>query len=55
MNTAKQEAANCETKMPWERGARRQAFIAKRLEREDRPMKISLAPLPAWMTEDISA
>lgn len=55
MNNAVQEAANCETKMPWERGARRQAFIAKRLEREDRPSKISLAPLPAWMTEEMSA
>ena len=55
MNNAVQEAANCETKMPWERGARRQAFIAKRLENEHRPSKITLAPLPAWMTEEMSA
>ena len=40
------EAEACKTKMPWERGLRRQAFIARRLEREGRNVKITLPPMP---------
>jgi hypothetical protein len=43
-----EQANKCETKMPWERGARRQAMIARRLEQID--TKVSLPPLPACMT-----
>jgi hypothetical protein len=49
------EAEACTTRMPWERGLRRQAFIASRLERDDRQTKITLAPLPEWMTHSASA
>ncbi|KQI69111.1 hypothetical protein AN189_05895 [Loktanella sp. 3ANDIMAR09] len=44
------EAEKCTTKMPWERGLRRQAMIARRLETEGRDKKISLAPLPEGMS-----
>lgn len=61
MNTQKRWIKNtiaaadaCATKMPWERGLRRQAFIARRLENEA-AAKVTLAPLPAWMTEGVSA
>ncbi|MEY1556578.1 hypothetical protein AB3Y40_13175 [Yoonia sp. R2331] len=40
------EAKACTTKMPWERGARRQAMIAQRLEDSDRKAKITLPPMP---------
>jgi len=41
-----EQANKCETKMPWERGARRQAMIARRIEQTD--TKVSLPPcLPA--------
>ncbi len=44
-------AANkCETKMPWERGARRQEMIARRLAQTDTQTKVSLPPMPAFMT-----
>ena len=39
-------ADECKTRMPWERGLRRQAFIARRLEADSRQVKISLPPLP---------
>lgn len=52
MKSVKAEAANCTTKMPWERGLRRQAMIARRLETDDRCAKITLPPLPAFMTLD---
>lgn len=45
-----EEANKCETKMPWERGARRQAMIARRLEQTDTHTKVSLPPMPAFMT-----
>jgi len=44
------EAAVCKTKMPWERGLRRQAFIARRRVTEGREVKVSLAPMPTSMT-----
>lgn len=50
-----EEAANTTHKMPWERGLRRQAMIARRVEETQSTAKVSLAPLPAWMTEGISA
>ncbi|WP_165351955.1 hypothetical protein [Salipiger sp. IMCC34102] len=40
------EAAAKPTPAPWERGARRAAMIAKRLDQDRRAAKISLAPLP---------
>lgn len=48
-------AEACTTKMPWERGARREAFIERRRERGDAAPKVSLAPIPSWMTEALSA
>lgn len=48
-NTIK-EAEACITKMPWERGLRRQAMISRRLETETRTVKISLAPMPAGLS-----
>jgi len=55
INKTIDEAANLNHKMPWERGLRRQAMIARRVEETQSEAKISLAPLPAWMTEGISA
>ncbi len=50
------EAANaCTTKMPWERGARRADFIARRGQMDEDMAKVSLAPLPSYLTEAISA
>lgn len=50
------EAANdCTTRMPWERGARRAEFIARRNHNEVDALKVTLAPVPAWLTEAISA
>ena len=42
-------AETCETKLPWERGARRQEMIARRLERETPAARITLPPLPEGM------
>lgn len=50
-----EEANKCETKMPWERGLHRQAMIARRLENATKPTKVSLPPMPAFMTMAISA
>ncbi len=44
-NTIK-EAEACTTKMPWERGARRQEMIARRLEDADSSAKVTLPPMP---------
>lgn len=55
MKSVKDEAANCTTKMPWERGLRRQAMIARRLETDDRVSKITLPPLPAFMAMDVAS
>jgi len=50
------EAANdCKTRMPWERGARRAEFIARRNYEETDQSKVTLAPVPAWLTQAISA
>ncbi len=50
------KAANeCTTKMPWERGATRQAFIERRANSEEGRAPVSLAPVPEWLTEAISA
>lgn len=40
-------AANCNTQMPWERGLRRQAMIARRLEETESKTKVTLPPMPA--------
>jgi hypothetical protein len=48
-------AEACTTKMPWERGARRREFMERRRERGDDAVKVSLAPIPYWMTEALSA
>ena len=45
----------CTTKMPWERGAQRRDLIARRRERGDDAPVVSLAPIPTWMTEALSA
>ncbi|MEN9010757.1 MAG: hypothetical protein ABF241_01620 [Yoonia sp.] len=42
-------------KMPWERGGQRQAMIARRLEQSDHQAKVTLPPMPAFMTAAISA
>jgi len=52
---AKTAANDCEANMPWARGLRRQAMIARRLETETPRAKISLAPMPDFMMTDISA
>lgn len=49
------EADACKTRMPWERGLRRQAMIARRMERDEREAKITLAPVPEWMVLSASA
>ncbi|MEN8896236.1 MAG: hypothetical protein ABF248_09130 [Yoonia sp.] len=50
------DAANdCDVKMPWERGGQRQAMIARRLEQSDHQAKVTLPPMPAFMTAAISA
>ena len=50
-----EEANKCETQMPWERGARRQAMIARRLAQSDTATKVSLPPMPTFMTMAVSA
>ena len=55
MEETKKAANDCETNMPWARGLRRQAMIARRLETDNRPNKVTLAPMPAFMSLDISA
>ena len=47
-------ADECKVQMPWERGARRAEFIARRQDEAERS-RVTLAPLPAWMTQQISA
>jgi hypothetical protein len=49
-----EEANKCETKMPWERGLHRQAMIARRMEQSEQT-KVSLPPMPAFMTMAVSA
>ncbi len=46
MTETTKAAKACTTKMPWERGLRRQAMIAQRLEDSDRKAKVSLPPMP---------
>jgi hypothetical protein len=55
MKSVKDEAAKTTAKMPWERGLRRQAMIARRLETDDRRAKITLAPIPDFLTLDLTA
>lgn len=54
MKETKSAANDCETNMPWTRGLRRQAMIADRLDSEGTQSKITLPPMPAFMTTDIS-
>jgi len=50
------EAAEaCNHKMPWERGTRRAEFIARRSNSDEEQATVSLAPVPSWLTEAISA
>mgnify|MGYP005990895919 CR=1 FL=1 len=49
------EAASCEKKMPWERGLRRQAMIARRVEETGGTSRITLPPMPSFMTQAVSA
>lgn len=44
------EAEACTTKMPWERGLRRQAMISRRLESDERKVKVTLPALPAGIS-----
>ncbi len=46
MDKTRAAAKACETKMPWERGLRRQAMIARRLEDESAKSKVTLPPMP---------
>ena len=55
INKTIQAAAQCDVKLPWERGATREAFIARRTNEDGTSMNISLAPMPSWMMEAISA
>ncbi len=45
-----EQADKCDTKMPWERGARRQEMISRRLAQTDTHTKVTLPPMPAFMT-----
>lgn len=48
-------AENGKQQMPWERGERRQAMIARRTDTDADPIKVTLAPIPVWMTEPLTA
>jgi len=50
----KAAANDCETNMPWTRGLRRQAMIAKHLDTETPRSKITLPPMPPFMSSDIT-
>ena len=50
----KAAANDCEANMPWARGLRRQAMIARRLENDRPSAKVTLPPMPAFMSTDIS-
>ncbi|MCO4848181.1 MAG: hypothetical protein KC448_09440 [Yoonia sp.] len=54
IDTTIEEANKCETKMPWERGLRRQAMISRRMEQAEQA-KVSLPPMPSFMTTAVSA
>lgn len=54
IDTTIEEANKCETQMPWERGLRRQAMISRRMEQSEQA-KVSLSPMPAFMTMAVSA
>lgn len=55
MTETKKAANDTEANMPWTRGLRRQEMIARRLESDDRPKKVTLPPMPEFMSLDISA
>ena len=44
------EAEACTTKMPWERGLRRQAMISRRLDSDERKIKVTLPALPSGIS-----
>lgn len=46
MSKTLDEAAKVKVAMPWERGLRRQAMIARRLEEGRKPAKITLPAMP---------
>ena len=48
------EAAELNHAMPWERGARRAAMIARRLDTDRKPAKITLPHLPEDLTRAVS-
>ena len=50
----KTAANDCEANMPWARGLRRQAMIARRLESDTPKTPVTLPPMPAFMSTDIS-
>ena len=54
IDTTIEEANKCDVKMPWERGNRRQEMIARRLDQSEH-VKVSLPPMPAFMTMAVSA
>ncbi len=49
------QADKCTTKMPWERGLRRQAMIARRVEQTQSSKPVSLPPMPAHIMMAASA
>lgn len=49
------EAEACTTKLPWERGARRADFIARRMDQDGREVKISLPAMPKGISLAASA
>ena len=55
MKSVKAEAAQTTTRMPWERGLRRQAMIARRLENDGPRAKVTLPPMPDFMALDATA
>lgn len=45
-----EDAEKSATPMPWERGLRRQAMISRRLDAEERRVKVTLPAMPAGIS-----
>lgn len=54
MKETKSAANDFEGNMPWTRGLKRQAMIADRLDAEGSKSKVTLPPMPAFLSSDIS-
>ncbi|MEL6570723.1 MAG: hypothetical protein AAFQ64_03635 [Pseudomonadota bacterium] len=50
----KNAANDSEANLTWTRGLRRQAMIADKLEADGGKSKVTLPPMPAFMSSDLS-